>query len=89
MLLGARGGEGTGDGDEDDLLLLELCESRLVSLGLKKVQQVKVKLESTFAGLVLDGQAAAVEAGLVGRVGDVEEANVLGEGLAGERCHFD
>lgn len=43
----------------------------------------------TFAGVVLDGQAAAVEAGLVGRVRDVQEADVLGEGLAGERCHFE
>lgn len=43
----------------------------------------------TFAGVVLDGETAAVEAGLVGRVRDVLEADVLGEGLAGERSHTE
>lgn len=36
VLLGAGGGEGAGDGNEDDLLLLELCEGKSVSLERKK-----------------------------------------------------
>lgn len=39
VLLGARGGESTGDGHEDDLLLLELWERRKsVTLNGKKKQ---------------------------------------------------
>lgn len=74
--------------------------TRTTFFSLNSTKRMSVSLESkisehwtrrlhTFAGVVLDGQAAAVEAGLVGGVRDVEEADVLGEGLAGERCHFE
>lgn len=43
----------------------------------------------TLARLVGHGHAAdLVEAALVGDVGDVAEGDVVGERLAGERCHF-
>lgn len=43
----------------------------------------------TFAGIELLREAAGIEARLLRRVRDVHEGDVLREGLADERCHFE
>lgn len=88
MLLLARRGESAGDGDEDDLLVLELCSLCQPTLELLDYQKGGGKEVCTLAGVVLGRQSAD---GQVERAGgrDVGEGHAGGEGVAGvERGHF-
>lgn len=78
--------EGTGDGDEDDLLVLELCSIVRSQLRFRGPEFVTL----TLAGIVLGGQTARGDVLAVGGGGNVGELHTLGEAIARlESRHVD
>lgn len=90
---GAGRSEGAGEGDDDDLLVLELCARKSASHGSMAWRREgggKREERLTLGGIVLDGDTADLEVGGLGLVGDVLEGDALGELLADlDRSHCD
>ena len=88
--------EGAGDGDEDDLLILELCPplAPISSYGLffflsSSFPAFCWSVLRTFAGVELLGGAAARDVAVLWCVGDVAEGYALGEAIADLETRHD
>lgn len=95
---GARGGEGAGDGNDDDLLVGELCPEAPVSYcyrakseiqelsgrkwELKRKKTMIDKCGRTSRRVVVLGNAAGAEILELGSVGNVGEGHALGESVS-------